>query len=217
MKFNCQTCKVIFFDVGYTLVDETQAWLERCKKQSETDEARRLGLSAEKLFREIEKASRQNLNQFCSIVKKYSFKEVAPYTCEKETVYSDAKNVLQQLKRNYRLGIIANQISGLNERLTEFGLDGLFDYIVSSAECGYNKPDTQLFTFALKKANCMPNESIMIGDRIDNDIAPAKQVGMHTIWIRQSFGGLNRIRNESEKPDFIVDNLTELLNLFEHK
>lgn len=76
MKFNCQTCKVIFFDVGYTLVDETQAWLERCKKQSETYEARRLGLSAEKLFREIEKASRQNLSQFCSIVKNTALKRL---------------------------------------------------------------------------------------------------------------------------------------------
>lgn len=30
----------------------------------------------------------------------------------------------------------------------------------------------------------------MIGDRIDNDIVPAKALGMKTIWIRQGFDGL---------------------------
>ena len=30
----------------------------------------------------------------------------------------------------------------------------------------------------------------MIGDRIDNDIAPAKSLGMNTVWIRQGYGGL---------------------------
>ena len=51
----------------------------------------------------------------------------------------------------------------------------------------------------------------MIGDRIDNDIIPAKKMGMATIWVKQGYGKYWTITNESEKADFEVNNLTELL------
>ena len=41
----------------------------------------------------------------------------------------------------------------------------------------------------------------MIGDRIDNDIVPAKQLGVKTIWVKQGFGRLWNITDESEKAD----------------
>ena len=53
----------------------------------------------------------------------------------------------------------------------------------------------------------------MIGDRIDNDILPARQLGMHTVWVRQGFGQYWKITNEAEKPDYQVDNLAELCKL----
>lgn len=53
----------------------------------------------------------------------------------------------------------------------------------------------------------------MIGDRIDNDILPARQLGMHTVWVRQGFGQYWKITNEEEKPDYQVDNLAELCKL----
>ena len=53
----------------------------------------------------------------------------------------------------------------------------------------------------------------MIGDRIDNDIIPAKRMGMNTIWIKQGFGQYWNIKEEIEKADFVINNLTELCNL----
>lgn len=52
----------------------------------------------------------------------------------------------------------------------------------------------------------------MIGDRIDNDIVPAKQLGMKTIWVKQGFGSLWNIMDESEKADIEVNNLSDILN-----
>ena len=52
----------------------------------------------------------------------------------------------------------------------------------------------------------------MIGDRIDNDIIPAKQLGMKTIWIKQGFGSLWTVMGESEKADIEVNNLSDILN-----
>ena len=54
----------------------------------------------------------------------------------------------------------------------------------------------------------------MIGDRLDNDIVPAKSVGMKTVWIKQGLGGLAGVVHENEKTDYEVRNLSELLALF---
>ena len=71
--------KVIFFDVGYTLVDEDAVWENRCREQAELQEAKQLGLSAQDIYHEIEKATIERKPQYRTVVDKYKFKEVAPY------------------------------------------------------------------------------------------------------------------------------------------
>ena len=53
----------------------------------------------------------------------------------------------------------------------------------------------------------------MIGDRVDNDIVPAKKLGMKTVWIKQGFGALQEPLSQSEKADYTVNNLSELLGI----
>ncbi len=53
----------------------------------------------------------------------------------------------------------------------------------------------------------------MIGDRIDNDIVPAKLLGMHTIWVKQGFGQYWNIQGEDEKPDYIVNRIEEICDV----
>lgn len=43
------------------------------------------------------------------------------------------------------------------------------------------KLDKKIFEIALERSKCKPMQTIMIGDRIDNDIIPAKLLGMHII------------------------------------
>ena len=76
-----------------------------------------------------------------------------------------------------------------------------------------SKPDRRIFETALQKSGCASDQAVMIGDRIDNDILPARQLGMHTVWVRQGFGQYWKITNEAEKPDYQVDNLAELCKL----
>ena len=85
------------------------------------------------------------------------------------------------------------------------------DLIVASAEESLEKPDIRIFQLALERAGCRPDEAIMIGDRIDNDIVPAKKAGMMTIRIRQGFGGMAESLTAEETPEFSVRNLQELL------
>lgn len=85
--------------------------------------------------------------------------------------------------------------------------------VVASAEEGVAKPDKKIFEIALERSGCKPENAVMIGDRIDNDIVPAKIIGMKTIWIRQGFGGLWNIDKEDEEPEQTVDNLDELAEI----
>ena len=54
----------------------------------------------------------------------------------------------------------------------------------------------------------------MISDRLDNDIAPAKALGMGTVWVKQGFGGL-QTPLPGETPDCAVEGLAELLGIFQ--
>lgn len=86
------------------------------------------------------------------------------------------------------------------------------DLVIASAEEGVSKPDRRIFEIALERSGCKPENAVMIGDRIDNDIIPAKQLGMKTIWIKQGFGSLWTVMGESEKADIEVNNLSDILN-----
>ena len=121
--------------------------------------------------------------------------------------------MLEKLARKYKLGIIANQTAGTKNRLDKWGIGKYFDVVVASAEAGYAKPDLQIFELALEQSGCMAKNAAMIGDRLDNDIVPAKKLGMKTIWARQEFAKHQKINDKSAQPDYTVDNLNELLEI----
>lgn len=206
--------KVLFFDVGYTFVNEDAVWKARCLDQAQTDEAKKLGLSADDIYHEIEIASIARKAQFRTLINKYNFREVVPYCTELEKLYDETPTVIKTLSKKYELGIIANQLDGLKERLEAFGLLKSFKYIISSWDVQVMKPDIRIFEYALGKANCTPQETCMIGDRLDNDVLPAKSLGMKTVWIKQGFGALQNPLSKSEEPDYTINNLTELLKIF---
>ena len=206
--------KTIFFDVGYTLVNEDEVWKRRCKEQAETEEAKRLGVSAEEIYHEIEKATIEGLPQFRTVIERFNFSTMVPYHHELETMYEEAPKVLENLSKKYELGVIANQLDGLKERLKSFGILQYFKYIISSWDVKVMKPDIRIFEHALKVANCKPQDAVMIGDRIDNDTAPAQSLGMKAVWIKQGFGKLQTELADANPPDYEVENLTELLKIF---
>ena len=206
--------KVLFFDVGYTLVNEDDVWAKRCNEQAETAEAKKLGLTADDIYHEIEIATISRKPQFRTVINKFGFKEVAPYRTDLEIMYEETPSVIKALAQKYELGIIANQLDGLKERLEAFGLLQYFKYIVSSWDVKVMKPDIRIFEYALDKANCKPQDACMIGDRLDNDVLPAKALGMKTVWIKQGFATLQKPASQDEEPDYTIEKLPELLKIF---
>ena len=128
-------------------------------------------------------------------------------------MYHDARDVLEKLNHTYKIGVIANQELGTKKRLEDFGILQHINLVIASAEEGVAKPDRKIFEIALERSKCPPTDAVMVGDRIDNDIVPAKEIGMKSIWIKRGFGKYWQIANEMERPDCCIDSLTELLDI----
>ncbi len=97
--------------------------------------------------------------------------------------------------------------------MLSWGIGKYFDVVMASAEAGCAKPDLKIFSMALDEAECDPADAVMIGDRLDNDIFPAKKLGMKTIWVRQGYAIYQSIDDESRRPDHIVDSIDELTGI----
>ncbi len=197
----------IFFDVGSTLVDETMAYEDRMKKIAEM-----ANVSYEYVYKIEIEFYKQNKKGDLETVKMLNV-EKPIWRHEYETLYSDTKKCLEVLSGKYKIGVIANQSLGTENRLKNFGILKYIDLVIASAEEGAAKPDRKIFEIALNRANCISEQAVMIGDRIDNDIVPAKEIGMKTILIRQGFFRYWRITSDSEKADYEVNNLSEIINI----
>jgi HAD superfamily hydrolase (TIGR01662 family) len=201
--------KWIFFDVGSTLLDETEAYNHR---------ARDVIADTNITFQQFDDMrialARQGLEGNSAAIKHFGLTKT-PWHSEDEILYSDAKSTLASLsQRGYKLGIIANQKLGTSERLESWELRQYFDIIVASAEIGYAKPDPRIFEKALKLAGCTAQQSVMVGDRLDNDMHPAKAVGMTTVWIKNGLAKYQNAQLGMGVADYSIERLSDLLLIF---
>ena len=91
--------------------------------------------------------------------------------------FPGARETLAALAERYKLGVIANQSLGTRGRLEKHGMLELISVVIGSAEAGVQKPDLKIFNVALQEAGCAAKDAAMVGDRIDNDVRPAKSAG----------------------------------------
>jgi len=89
---------------------------------------------------------------------------------------------LERLAREFSLGLLANQLRESLDAFAALGLKRHFRVYAVSELIDLKKPEPEIFDWALREAGCAPAEAIMVGDRIDNDIVPAREKGMWTIW-----------------------------------
>ena len=200
--------KWIFFDIGSTLVDESVAYQNRIERTIAGTK-----VTYDDFYNKMVEISKYNQNAYNKTVEEYSLKK-AFWNSEDEFVYPEAESCLIELSKHYKIGIIANQNLGSEERLERLGLLKYIDLVIASAEEGVAKPDLRIFQIALDRANCKPKEAVMVGDRIDNDIVPANKIGMKTVWIKQGFGSYAEPKTVEEQPDYIVNSLVEIAELF---
>ena len=199
----------IFFDIGSTLVDESIAYYHRA-----ADMMDETGLPYDEVYHTMARFFRLGQKGDKAAAEYYGL-TLTPWHSEDEVPYPDAQNCLRRLHQHCHIGVIANQEPGTEERLRRFGLLPYIDLIVASAEECVAKPDPAIFRIALNRADCQPEHAVMIGDRLDNDIAPANAIGMMTVRIKQGFSRYLVPQHEGEKPCITVDSLQEIAELFD--
>lgn len=87
-------------------------------------------------------------------------------------------------------------------------IDKYFRKVVLSDDIGILKPWPEIFHFALSATQSELNDSLMIGDSWENDIAGAAGVGMH-----QVFYNLSGRTDLPFTPTYQITDLKELLDL----
>ncbi|MCH5324043.1 MAG: HAD family hydrolase [Eubacterium sp.] len=199
----------LFFDVGSTLVDESEAYAHRIRDAIEGTDISFEQFTEKRIF-----FQKQNLKGDLEAIKFFGLK-MTPWHKEDEFPYPDAAEVLEYLvNKGYKLGVIANQSAGTAKRLEGWDLLKYISVVLSSAEEGVAKPDPEIFLRALDKAACRPENAVMIGDRLDNDIYPAKKLGMKTVWVKQGFSVYGHPQSSEYEADCTVNNMSELKVIF---
>lgn len=200
--------KWLFFDVGSTLIDETECYNHRIQDAIEGTAITFEQFNEKRIF-----FAKQNLKGDIEALKFFGLTKT-PWHREDEKPYEEAEHVLKTLyDKGYNIGIIANQSFGTEKRLEDWGLLKYIKLVVASAEEGVAKPDKEIFLRALSRVECQPENTVMIGDRIDNDIEPANKLGMKTIWVKQGFAVYQMPLNDIQKADYAVDRLQDILEV----
>ncbi|MFI5135012.1 MAG: YjjG family noncanonical pyrimidine nucleotidase [Chitinophagales bacterium] len=97
----------------------------------------------------------------------------------KKYLYSDARDLLEYLKPKYSLHIITNGFEEVQlQKIQTSEIASYFTHIITSERAGSQKPQREIFLFALNLTGGSIQNSLFIGDSIEADIAGAKSVGM---------------------------------------
>jgi putative hydrolase of the HAD superfamily len=124
-----------------------------------------------------------------------------------------AIEVLSYLKTNsYKIGLISDCAPDVPEIWNDTLFAPYFDVTVFSCIAGMNKADLRIFQVALEKLAVKPENCMYIADGMRNELANAKQLGMHSIQIFIP-GEISDspIREEWHGPK--ISSLQEILNL----
>ena len=209
----------VFFDLGNTLIDEKRAVADRIEQIRRVLLGLGKQVSAEAVEGAFEEASAEFAPRLITRALEKLLGDPADralvlqqvrYRKELEAPYPGARALLAQLAAQYHIGAIANQSAGTEGRLRAYGLAPFFALCLSSAEIGLAKPDPAIFRLALERAGCEPHQAVMVGDRLDNDIRPAKLLGWRTIRVLQGFARVQVPRDADDEPDFTVGHLERI-------
>jgi HAD superfamily hydrolase (TIGR01549 family) len=102
----------------------------------------------------------------------------------KVAVDPDAQALLARLaERNFRLGIISNWSADLPQYLAKHDLARHFQVVIASEAVGSSKPHREIFLRGLAAIGCAPGNAVHVGDDYWTDVVGAREIGMWPILL----------------------------------
>ena len=136
----------------------------------------------------------------------------ARWNFQPSDMYDDAKKTIEELKASgLKIGLVANQPKSAVESLKRDGIFDLIDFLGISAVVGLEKPDPRIFELALTELGTKAAETIHIGNRLDTDVLPAKNLGFSTVWILRGEANPTPSGEDLKVPDIVAPNLENLV------
>jgi len=124
-------------------------------------------------------------------------------------LFPGTKEILKYLTdKGYGMHLITNGFEKTQHgKLKSSGLDIFFKEVITSEISNSLKPQKEIFEYALQKTGATVEQSIMIGDSLEVDIAGAMSVGMDQVHVNY-----NNIEQDL-KPTYTIRTLEELKNI----
>ncbi|HEX3256573.1 MAG TPA: HAD family hydrolase [Gaiellaceae bacterium] len=185
--------KAVVFDIGETLVDETRMW-ERAADAAGVPRFTLMGVLGGLAARG---EHHDNAWALLGVDRPAS-------SWEPEELYPDAPDCLERLRGlGLSVAAVGNTPAGTEELLRDH-----VELLGSSGRWGVEKPAPEFFARLISETGLQPDEVAYVGDRVDNDVRPARAAGMCAVHIRRGpWGYLQRGREEAHVR---IDSLDEL-------
>ncbi|MFI2431874.1 HAD family hydrolase [Streptomyces sp. NPDC018693] len=209
--------RAVIFDVGECLVDETTeygTWADWLGVPRHTFHAMFGAVIAQgRDYRDVFQEFRPGFDLYAEREKRAEAGK--PETFGEADLYPDVRDALAALRADgLWLGIAGNQTVRAGRILRELFTEDV-DLIGTSDDWGASKPDAEFFHRVADVVPVAVDEMLYVGDRVDNDINPARKAGMHTALVHRGPWATIQWRSEEAQklPTFRAGSLLELPGL----
>jgi HAD superfamily hydrolase (TIGR01549 family) len=207
------TVSWVCFDVGETLIDETSHWAGWADWLGVTHLSFFAAMGAVLAQRRDHRELFQLLRPGFDLARARAERQAAgrPESFGVADLYPDVRPVVGELRAaGLKIGIAGNQPGWAEAALAEIGLPA--DLVAVSTRWGVHKPDPAFFTRLAAETGAPAEQIVYVGDRLDNDVLPARAAGMWAVFLRRGpWGYIQATWPERSQAHASIEGLAELL------
>lgn len=219
---------ILLFDLDDTLIDSNKAYAEGMRQiglSSDDPEYLQARAATKKLTPDFYPAARSR-----GIYFKQYLQSKGEYTATRhlEMVVTYERGVINSIQNQWKSLARHDLLLGLKSRVSHLAIvtnetlrmqvqklnvmdphAEIFDFIITSEEVGFEKPQPQIFQATFAHFNRPAQDFIMVGDSYKNDIEPVTKLGssaIKTVEFHDDGNGASRfltIRNLEELPHLL--------------
>ncbi len=229
MQKNPRKIRAIIFDLDDTLYDCSGTLVLRGRRQVAGKIARLIKCSEEEAYSlqlEMEEKYGVKANIYEKIVSHYHLpgtyaqellEEFIHINISDITVFPDVIETLKRLKaQGYRLVLVTSGDKEIQrKKIDVLGLNNrYFDDIVIT-ERNNDQSKKACFQEIMKRYDLQPEEVICVGEKIDDELAASKSLGMVTVMFEHGrhYKAYLKKQDKYIKPDYSIKHIKDLLRL----